>query len=59
MYKRQIDTTPVLVDELDDEEIAWLNEYHQMVYHTLAEHLEENERAWLKEKTAPISKNER
>lgn len=54
-----IDTTPVLVDELDDEEIAWLNEYHQMVYHTLAEHLEENERAWLKEKTAPISKNER
>ena len=51
-----IDTTPVLVEQLDDEEIAWLNEYHRTVYEKLAGCLEEEERAWLKEKTAPISK---
>ena len=51
-----IDTTPVLVDQLDDEEIAWLNSYHQTVYEKLSGHLEEDERAWLKEKTAPIAK---
>ena len=51
-----IDTTPVLVEQLDDEEIAWLNEYHRTVYEKLAGYLEEDERAWLKEKTAPISK---
>ena len=51
-----IDTTPVLVEQLDDEEIAWLNEYHRTVYEKLAGCLEEDERAWLKEKTAPISK---
>lgn len=51
-----IDTTPVLVEQLDDEEIAWLNEYHRTVYEKLAGCLEEDDRAWLKEKTAPISK---
>ncbi len=51
-----IDTTPVLVEQLDDEEIAWLNEYHRTVYEKLAGCLEEDERAWLKEKTTPISK---
>ena len=51
-----IDTTPVLVEQLDDEEIAWLNEYHRTVYEKLAGCLEEDERAWLKVKTTPISK---
>ncbi len=51
-----IDTTPVLVEQLSDEEIAWLNSYHQAVYEKLSVHLEEDERVWLKEKTAPISR---
>lgn len=51
-----IDVTPVLVDELSDEEIDWLNEYHQMVYEKLEGSLQQEERAWLKEKTAPLAR---
>lgn len=52
-----IDVTPVLVDELSDEEIDWLNEYHQMVYEKLEGSLQQEERAWLKEKTAPLTRS--
>lgn len=52
-----IDTAPVLTEQLSNEEIDWLNEYHQMVFDKLAEHLSEEERTWLKEKTAPLAKH--
>ena len=35
-------------------EHAWLNKYHQQVYETLSPHLTEEEKEWLKEKTAEI-----
>lgn len=41
---------------LSDEEIAWLNSYHAQVYEKLAEQLEDAEKAFLQEKTRPISK---
>ena len=49
-----IDTTPIVKEMLLDEEIAWLNQYHQHVYDTLAPHLDAEETAWLKNACAPI-----
>jgi Xaa-Pro aminopeptidase len=39
----------------DDNEIAWLNEYHASVYEKLSPFLDEELKAWLKEKTAPLN----
>lgn len=49
-----IDTTPILKDELLDEEVSWLNDYHQHVYDVLAPHLEGADLEWLREATQPI-----
>lgn len=51
-----IDTRAIKVDMLDEAERNWLNDYHKAVYDSLAELLDDNDRAWLKEKTAPIFK---
>ncbi len=50
-----IDLTPVLPSLLSDEEIKWLNNYHQLVYDTLAPQLDEPHREWLQEATRPLS----
>lgn len=49
-----IDTTPILKEMMTDEEISWLNEYHQTVYDKLSPHLSDEEKAWLKNKTTAI-----
>ncbi len=49
-----IDTRLVIPSMLSVREHAWLNKYHQQVYETLSPHLTEEEKAWLKEKTAEI-----
>lgn len=49
-----IDTRLVVVPMLSARERAWLNKYHQMVYDRLSPHLTEEEKVWLKEKTAEI-----
>ena len=49
-----IDTTPIVKEMLLDEEIAWLNQYHQHVYDTLSPHLNKEEAAWLKQACQPI-----
>ena len=51
-----IDTTPVLVDELSRDQINWLNNYHAHVYEMLSPRLTEDEKAWLKNKCAPIGR---
>lgn len=48
-------TSPVLTDMLTTEEREWLNDYHQHVYKTLAPHLDDEHREWLKEITAPLN----
>ena len=48
---RGLDTSLMHQDQID-----WLNNYHQRVFDTLSKYLDEEETAWLKEKTAPISK---
>lgn len=49
-----IDTSLVIASMLSVRELAWLNKYHQMVYEKLSPYLDEEEKAWLKHKTAEI-----
>ena len=49
-----IDTTPIIRELLLDEEIAWLNQYHQHVLATLSPHLDDEEKEWLKAACAEI-----
>ena len=49
-----IDTSLIIVPMLSVRERAWLNKYHQMVFEKLAPHLNDEEKAWLKMKTAEI-----
>ena len=49
-----IDTAPIVISMLSAEEIAWLNDYHRLVYTTLTPHLDREHSAWLKEATKPL-----
>ncbi len=51
-----IDTTPIVLSMLSAEEVAWLNDYHRMVYATLAPHLDREHTVWLKEATKPLER---
>lgn len=51
-----IDLEPVDVSLMEEQDIAWLNEYHQQVYEKLSPYLTEDEAAWLKTATRPIRK---
>ncbi|MGN0186445.1 MAG: aminopeptidase P family protein [Paludibacteraceae bacterium] len=48
------DTTALDRTLLTADEVAWLNNYHKMVYERLAPHLTDVERAWLHDKTLPL-----
>ena len=50
-----IDTTPMILEMMMPDEIEWLNSYHQHVYAELSPLLCEEDRAWLRESTSPIS----
>lgn len=49
-----IDKAPIMLELLTPQELAWLNGYHETVYQKLSSHLDEAERQWLREATAPI-----
>ena len=49
-----IDKTPILLDMMTPEELAWLNAYHQRVFDTLSPHLAADEVSWLREACAAI-----
>ena len=49
-----IDKAPIIRDMLLDEEIAWLNQYHQRVFDILSPYLNDEERVWLKDACAPV-----
>ena len=51
-----IDKKAIAVEIMTDEELVWLNEYHQMVYNRLSPSLNEEEQAWLKEATSPLKR---
>ncbi len=45
-----IDTSCVVKNLLDKDELAWLNKYNKRVYDSIAPHLNEDDRNWLEEK---------
>lgn len=48
------DTSILRTDLLDTEELAWLNNYNNKVFSSLAQYLSKEERDWLQEKTRPV-----
>ena len=51
-----IDKKAITIEIMTDEEVTWLNEYHQMVYDRLCPLLDKDEQTWLKEATTPIKR---
>ena len=51
-----IDKKAIAIEIMTDEELVWLNGYHQMVYDRLCPFLSEEENAWLKEATSPLKR---
>ena len=51
-----IDKEAILVEMLNNEELVWFNNYHQMVYNRLKPFLNEQEQAWLEEATSPLKR---
>lgn len=49
-----IDKEAICIEMMSQEEIDWLNQYHEMVYNRLHPLLDEEHRQWLKKATSPI-----
>lgn len=49
-----IDTTPIVLDLLTEEERLWINNYHRRVFERLSPYLAGHERKWLEEATRSI-----
>ena len=49
-----IDLDVVDITKMNETERRWLNEYHTMVYETMAPRLDEEDRAWLKNATRAV-----
>ena len=49
-----IDTTPIIIEMLTDEEKQWLNTYHETVREALLPHLNGEEQQWLTQATQAI-----
>jgi Xaa-Pro aminopeptidase len=49
-----IETSLIKPELLDRKHIVWLNDYHALVYHKLSPELNDNEKLWLKDRTAPL-----
>lgn len=50
-----IDKAPIVREMMTQEEIQWLNDYHQRVFDTLSPHLSAEEAAWLRNACAPLT----
>ena len=50
-----IDKAPIVREMMTQEEIQWLNDYHQRVFDTLSPHLSAEEAAWLREACVPLT----
>ena len=51
-----IDTAPILVEMLTDDELCWLNTYHAMVKEALSPRLNDAQRTWLAGACAPLAR---
>jgi Xaa-Pro aminopeptidase len=50
-----VDKAPIVREMMLQEEIDWLNQYHQRVFDTLSPHLSPSETDWLREACAPLT----
>lgn len=50
-----VDKTPIVREMMLQEEMDWLNQYHQRVLDTLSPHLSPSETDWLREACAPLT----
>ncbi len=44
----------VIPEMLTEQELKWLNSYHELVYEKLSRYLSKSEKKWLREQTKPI-----
>ena len=49
-----IDKRPIIAEMLSQEEVDWLNGYHQTVFDRLSPHLDADEVGWLRQACAPL-----
>ena len=49
-----IDKRPIVREMMLQEEIDWLNQYHQTVFDRLSPHLDADEQEWLREACAAL-----
>ena len=54
-----IDTRPVNVDMLTEEELQWLNDYNAICYEKLAPHLEDEDLRYLSARCKPLERETR
>lgn len=52
-----IDTAPVVVELMSDDELAWLNAYNEHVYRQLAPELPDDAAEWLRSRTMPLHRD--
>lgn len=52
-----IDRRLIVPEQMNEEEIAWLDAYHTRVRETLAPHVDSDTRAWLDQATAPLARS--
>lgn len=50
-----VDKAPIVREMMLQEEMGWLNQYHQRVFDTLSPHLSPSETDWLREACAPLT----
>lgn len=50
------DKEPIIIGMLQEQEIEWINNYHQKVYEALSPWLDETHRTWLQKATSPLIK---
>ena len=50
-----IDQKPIIKSMMTDEEVQWLNDYHQTVFDRLSPYLNEEEIVWLRQSCRPLS----
>lgn len=51
-----IDTSCLDLELMTDDELQWLNDYHQTVYQQVAPLVSERAKNWLEQKTQPVTR---
>lgn len=55
LTRTYLDTAPLMTSMMDRREIEWLNSFNETVFIEIGSYLNEDEKIWLRKKTAPIN----